>query len=74
MESLEILNKNYNEESIIKRLQSCQDYEGLKDFISKNIFVIAQNEFPFGSLGSEHLLKCFEMENYFHFLNLSLIF
>ncbi|MCK4359622.1 MAG: hypothetical protein KAW92_12960 [Candidatus Cloacimonetes bacterium] len=61
----EILDKNYTEESIHKRLQNCKDYKSLENFIKEDIFIITNNEFPFGSLGSEHLLKCFEMANYF---------
>ncbi|MCK4338954.1 MAG: hypothetical protein KAW87_03060, partial [Candidatus Cloacimonetes bacterium] len=65
MESLEIINKNYSEESIRKRLQNCKDYKSLENLIKEDIFIITNNEFPFGALGSEHLLKCFEMANYF---------
>ena len=61
----EILDKNYSEESIRKRLQNCKDYKSLENLIKEDIFIITNNEFPFGSLGSEHLLKCFEMANYF---------
>lgn len=68
IESLEILDKDYNEESIHKELLYCQDYKSLENLIKEDIFIITNNEFPFGSLGSEHLLKCFEMANYFSFL------
>lgn len=70
LNEVEILNKEYSESAIIEKLQKCKDGKSLKDFIQKDIFIITRNDKPpFGNWRSEHILKCFEMAEYFSSLD-----
>jgi len=62
---VEILDKEYSKEAVVDKLRKYKSYNELKDFIRKDIFTISFLKPPFGSLGSEHILKCFEIANYF---------
>lgn len=70
LDEVEILNSEYTESAIIEKLQKCKDCKSLKGFIQKDVFIISRNDKPpFGSWRSEHILKCFEMAEYFSSLD-----
>ncbi len=60
-----IISKKFSEKDIINKIRLCTSYKDLRNIIEKNLFIITNLTPPFGDLGSKHLLKCFEIADYY---------
>ena len=62
---IDILNNEFTKNDLLKKIKSCSSYKDIISLLNRNLFTINSLNPPFGSLGAEHIQKCFEVAQYF---------